>query len=152
MERQQFISANATKILPDQTVLTLQNYDTIYPICWREAMRIAAGTGHLSKKYITDAMVNYPEDDDISRQTLRDSSWAVWKVYTYNRVVYLDAFTGKVTFKGYLVSGYITEPDGGCSAFLREQKEPPKPTPSPSKPKIKRDNWLYYLLLHLHLL
>jgi len=65
------------------------NYDTIYPICWREAIHIAHKKG-LREKYPTlVAPKGYPEEKQPPKE-------AFWIVSDKKQIVKVDAYTGEV--------------------------------------------------------
>ena len=65
------------------------NYDTIYPICWKEAIHIAHKKG-LREKYPTlVAPKGYPEEKQPPKE-------AFWIVSDKKQIVKVDAYTGKV--------------------------------------------------------
>jgi len=65
------------------------NYDTIYPVCWKEALRIATKKGIKPQEVHMD--IQYPLNYWDKKKPME------WTIYDYEHIMYIDAFTGKAT-------------------------------------------------------
>ena len=68
------------------------NYDTIYPVCWKEALQIATKKGVDPSK----AEVNIV----LPLKGWEPEKPMVWKIFDRKKVVHVDAYTGKVVLVG----------------------------------------------------
>ena len=89
-EEIKFKYSDAKSTTPIET--NLINYDTIYPICWKEALQIA------TKKGVdpSEAEVNIV----MPLKGWEPEKPMVWKIFDRKKVVHVDAYTGKVVLTG----------------------------------------------------
>ncbi|WP_271782285.1 hypothetical protein [Aquimarina algiphila] len=76
------------------------NYDTIYPICWKEALRIAKRKGIKLKEVEID--VYYPLDEDEKKDPTRE-----WVISDEKHTMTVNVYTGKASkLKKKYISGH----------------------------------------------
>ncbi|SHJ02662.1 hypothetical protein SAMN04488096_10720 [Mesonia phycicola] len=89
-EEIKFKYSNAKSTTPIETYRV--NYDTIYPVCWKEALQLATKKGVDPSK----AEVNIV----MPLKGWEPEKPMVWKIFDRKKVVHVDAYTGKVVLVG----------------------------------------------------
>jgi hypothetical protein len=72
----------------DPIITSRVNYDTIYPICWKEALHIAKRKGIKLKEVKLD--IDIPLNIEDREPDMK------WIVYDDKKLLHIDAYTGKV--------------------------------------------------------
>ena len=99
----------------------VENYDTIYPICWKEALNLALNTGYLSRRHIKWVGIGYPKNG-VSLRQMRSDTTNLWSIAAANRYVKVNPFTGKIVEKGYYERNGIQQEDGSYSDVIKSIK------------------------------
>ena len=108
------------KVLPNNEIITTAYYDTIYPICWREAMRIGLRTKHIKANEIQCIGIRYP-DEEASFTDLKAAN-VMWEIESDRRYIYINPFTGKVTEKGYIRLAPVEGQETGTRVIRTKKK------------------------------